>query len=88
MECNELNLRFGQVVNTRTSSIIVEHIDDEVLESKHRTIGDEPAHIPIKQEMPSQTIVTRGCQTSPPYLERLSLGKQIPHPEFNFLGEL
>lgn len=29
-ECNELNLRSGWVVNTQTSPIIVEHIDDEV----------------------------------------------------------
>ena len=76
------------MVNTQTSPIIVEQIDDEVSKSEHRMIVDEPAYIPIKKQTPSQTIVTSGCQTGPPYPERLSLSKQSPHPEFEFLGEL
>ena len=69
MECNELNLRSVRVVNTQTSSVIVEHTDDEVSEPEQRTIGDQPAQIPIKKKPPSQYIVTRQCHTGPPYLE-------------------
>lgn len=39
------------------------------------------------QQTPSQTI-TRGCQTSPPYLQILALRKPSPYPKFEFLGEL
>ena len=64
MECNELNLWSGRVVNTHTSPIIVEHTDDEVSEPKPRNfagaIGDELMKTPMEKKPPSQTIVTRG----------------------------
>ena len=65
------------MLNTQTSPIIIEHIDDKVSEPEPiystRANGDESTQFPMKQQTPSQIIVTRGFQTSPPYPERLSL---------------
>lgn len=52
-KCNELNLRSGQVVNTQTLLIIVEHTNDEVSEPEPRdstrATRDELIQIPMKQ---------------------------------------
>lgn len=57
VECNKLNLHLGQVVNTQTSPIIVEHTNHEVSEPEPRdstrTIEDESIQIPMKQQTPS-----------------------------------
>lgn len=79
MECNEQNLRFGQVVNTHSSLIIIEHINDEASEQELRdfartTRGDSP-QAPMGQQPPSQTIISQGCHIGPPYPERLCLRK-------------
>ena len=92
MKCNELNLWFGQVVNTQTSPIIVQHTNDEVSKldpiDSTRTTRDESIQIPMKQQTPSQMIFTRGCQTGMPYPGRLSLSKPNPCLEFDFSVEL
>ena len=50
------------MVNTQTSPIIVEHIDDEFLEPKPRNFSritwDELMQTLMEQKSPSQTIVT------------------------------
>ena len=42
----------------------------------------------MNQKFPPQNPVTKEHHNNPPYPERISLAKQHPHPEFDFLGEL
>ena len=80
----------GRIVDSASSPIIVEQPEEENLTAgTEQSRPESLAATPELTTIPNIRVKTSVKDTScPPYLERLSLVKADPQPEFDFLGEL
>ena len=90
IECNEIYLCLGRIVDLTSSPIIIEQPKEE-----NNTTGIEQSKLEGPSATPEPTTVldirvsvVEKNTSFLPYLERLSLVNADPQPEFDFLGEL
>lgn len=80
VQCNDMHLRSGRIVQTENEpTIIEEEENNELEEASKKTVNPNPI-VTINKDSENEK--------TPPYPEHLAIAKTEPQPEFDLIGEL